>query len=47
MTPPNTEALAAISTPTGGSWRIILAGLAVIIVLTLVFTEPVRVREKK
>ena len=47
VTPPNTEALGSVSTPTSGSWRIVLAGLAFIIVLTLVFTEPVRVRQKK
>ena len=47
VTPPSTDAIGDASTPSGNNWRIVLAALASIIVLGLVFTQPTRVRRSR
>jgi hypothetical protein len=47
VTPPSTDAIGDASTPSGNNWRIVLAALASIIVLGLVFTQPARVRRSR
>jgi hypothetical protein len=46
VTPPSTDTIGDASSPSSGSWRIALAGLAGLIVLALVFTQPSRVGRK-
>jgi hypothetical protein len=47
VTPPSTDTIGDASTPSGNSWRIVLAALASLIVLALVFTQPTRVRRSR
>ena len=47
VTPPSTDAIGDASTPSGNNWRIVLAALASLIVLALVFTQPTRVRRSR
>ncbi len=47
VTPPTTDALSDATSLTSGSWRIVLASLAGLIVLALVFTQPSRARRER
>jgi hypothetical protein len=47
VTPPSTDTISDASASSSGTWRIVLAGLASIIVLALVFTQPMRVRRPR
>ncbi len=47
VTPPSTDALSDATSSTSGSWRIVLASLAGLIVLALVFTQPSRARRER
>jgi hypothetical protein len=47
VTPPTTDALSDATSLTSGSWRIVLASLAGVIVLALVFTQPSRARRER
>jgi hypothetical protein len=47
VTPPSTDTISDASSSSSGSWRVVLAGLASIIVLALVFTQPMRVRRPR
>ncbi len=45
VTPPSTDTISAGSNSTGGGgWRLVLAGLALLIAVALVFTQPARIR---
>jgi hypothetical protein len=46
-TPPATDTIGDVSTPSSGNWRIVLASLAALIALALVFTQPSRVRRER
>ena len=47
VTPPSTDTIGEGSAATSGSWRIVLAGLASLIGLALVFTQPTRARRDR
>ncbi len=47
VTPPTTDALSDATSAASGGWRIVLAGLAGLIVLALVFTQPARARRER
>ncbi|HTG40544.1 MAG TPA: hypothetical protein VK697_02920, partial [Methylomirabilota bacterium] len=48
VTPPPTDTIGAATSSSTGSWRIVLAGLAVLIAIVLVATQPTtRVRRTR
>ena len=47
VTPPSTDTIGDGSGPLSGSWRIVLAGLATLIGLALVFTQPAKARRER
>jgi hypothetical protein len=46
VTPPPTDAVSDATT-SSGSWRIVLAGMAILIVTALLFTQPTRARRSR
>jgi cell division septation protein DedD len=47
VTPPSTDTFVDASGSTGGGWRIVLAGLALLIIVALTFTQPARSRRRR
>jgi hypothetical protein len=46
-TPPATDTIGNVSDISSGSWRIVLAGLAILIAISLLFTRPTRARNPR
>ncbi len=47
VTPPPTDTIAAAAAPTGESWRLVLIGIAAVLIASLTFSKPRTVRAKR